>query len=236
MTKETAIYCSGLTKVYPAPEGHLEVHALRGLDLDIKVGEQVAITGPSGCGKSSFLNILGTLDRPSAGQLKVFGQSIEDLNPKERALYRRNTTAFVFQQFHLIPTLTALENVSLPLHYAGVKVEEARERARNALAKVGLDHRKGHLPALLSGGEQQRVAVARALVTKARLLLADEPTGNLDGATAKDIMSLLLESIGDQRTLIVVTHDPEIAAQIGRRIQLRDGLIEKDELSKKVES
>ena len=229
MNPPLAISCSALTKVYPAPEGHLEVHALRGLDLEIQVGAKVAITGPSGCGKSSFLNILGTLDRPSSGELKVFGQSIGDLNPRDRALYRRRTAAFVFQQFHLIPTLTALENVALPLHYAGVSVEEQNQRAKEALSKVGLDKREGHLPALLSGGEQQRVAVARALVTEARLLLADEPTGNLDGANAKDIMALLLEGIGTEKTLIVVTHDPEIAAQIGRRIQLRDGVIEKDE-------
>jgi putative ABC transport system ATP-binding protein len=223
-----AILCRQLTKVYPGPEGSVEVRALGGIDLQIEKGERVAITGPSGCGKSSLLNILGTLDRPSSGQVEVYGQPIDSLQGRDRALYRRSTIGFIFQQYHLIPTLTALENVALPLHYAGIPSQEQEHRAAEALKRVGLGHRFGHLPSLLSGGEQQRAAVARALVTGARLLLADEPTGNLDGATARDIMKLLMENVGADLTLLVVTHNPELAGQLDRRIQVRDGLIEKD--------
>lgn len=222
------IRCDGLVKRYEAPSGAVE--ALRGLDLEIQAGESVAITGPSGCGKTSLLNILGSLDRPTAGHVEVAGVTLGALGPRGRAEFRRRSIGFVFQQFHLVPTLTAEENVALPLSYAGVARAERRRRAADWLQRVGLDARREHFPAMLSGGEQQRVAVARALVTGARLLLADEPTGNLDGETAAQILELLTASLDDggedPLTLVIVTHDPELAASLGRTVRLRDGQVD----------
>lgn len=222
---ELAIRGARVRKVYPSPAG--EVVALAGLDLEVAPGEFVAVTGPSGCGKTTLLNLLGALDRPSDGRLEVFGADLARLDPRAAALYRRREVGFVFQQFHLVPTLTALENVALPLRYAGVPARERRRRAAALLDAVGLAPRAGHFPAILSGGERQRVAVARALVGGARLLLADEPTGNLDGATARDIVRLLRERAAE-RTLLLVTHDPEVAALAERRLRLRDGHLEAD--------
>jgi putative ABC transport system ATP-binding protein len=221
---EVAVRCVGLTRHY-AGAGDAPVRALDGLDLVVPAGEFLAVTGPSGCGKTTFLNLLGALDTPSGGTLEVFGQPVAGLSATDRALYRRATVGFVFQQFLLIPTLTALENVALPLGYAGVPKGEARDRAVALLDRVGLAARHDHLPALLSGGEQQRVAVARALVTGARLLLADEPTGNLDGATAQQVVALLREHAAD-RTIVMVTHDPEVANLADRQLRLRDGRID----------
>ena len=222
----SAVVCRGLTKHWPGPGGGPVVFALRGVDLTIAAGEHVAITGPSGCGKTTLLNLIGALDRPSAGTLEVCGQALQGLGPRERALFRRGQVGFVFQQFHLIPTLTALENVALPLRYAGAPLRERTRRAAALLERVGLATRAAHLPGLLSGGEQQRVALARALVGGARLLLCDEPTGNLDGETRREVLRLLAEAGADGVTRVVVTHDPEVAAAAGRRVALRDGRVE----------
>jgi putative ABC transport system ATP-binding protein len=224
-----AIHCEGLEKHYPTASGN--VAALRGLDLQITAGEFLAVTGPSGCGKTTLLNMLGALDRPTNGRLRVFGRDLDGLTARERALYRRTDVGFVFQQFHLIPTLTAEENVSLPLRYGGVPRGERKARARVLLDRVGLAARGDHFPALLSGGERQRVAMARALVGGARLLLADEPTGNLDGETAGQIVGLLADAVAEGITVVLVTHDPEVAALASRRLRLRDGAVEADERS-----
>ncbi|HBP17958.1 MAG TPA: macrolide ABC transporter ATP-binding protein [Planctomycetes bacterium] len=217
------IECVGLLKRYESASGAVE--ALRGLDLSVRCGELVAITGPSGCGKTTLLNLLGALDHPSGGTLRVAGREVPR-TPRERALFRRGTVSFVFQQFHLVPTLTAAENVSLPLRFAGVPRAERRCRAAALLERVGLAARREHFPRLLSGGEQQRVAVARALASGAGLLLADEPTGNLDGETASAIVTLLREAVAEGKTLVLVTHDPEVAALADRAVRLRDGRVE----------
>jgi putative ABC transport system ATP-binding protein len=218
---EPVIRCVGLEKHYPAASG--EVRALDGLDLEVEGGEFLAVTGPSGCGKTTLLNLLGALDSATGGSVTVFGQELKALSKQQRALYRRESIGFVFQQFHLIPTLTASENVSLPLRYGGVSRAERRQRAEALLERVGLGERTEHFPALLSGGERQRVALARALVGGAKLILADEPTGNLDGETAQSIVSQLLNTRGDGTTIVMVTHDPEIAALASRQLRLRDG-------------
>ena len=203
------------------------VSALRGVSFAVRQGEFVSIVGPSGSGKSTLLHLLGALDRPSAGVLRFFGRDIADLADTDLATLRNREIGFVFQQFQLLNRTTALANVALPLVYRGVAKGERRERAADALASVGLSHRVSHRPVQLSGGEQQRVAVARALVAEPRLLLADEPTGNLDTATGDEIMRLL-RTLNDERgvALVVITHDPEIAAEAPRQIRIRDGLIE----------
>jgi len=225
---EPAIRCAGLRKDYPTATGRVE--ALRGIDLEVAAGESLAITGPSGCGKSTLLNVLGALDRPTAGAVRVAGRDLAGagaaLSPRERALFRRAAIGFVFQQFRLIPTLTAAENAALPLHYAGAPRAEQRRRAGALLERVGLVDRGDHLPAMLSGGEQQRVAIARALVHDPRVVLADEPTGNLDGETARQVVALLQDATGAGTSLLVVTHDPEVAAALGRRLRLREGRVE----------
>ena len=223
---QLALRCVALAKGYRTAVG--DVHALRGLDLELPVGTFLAVTGPSGCGKTTLLNLVGALDRPSSGTLEVFGQELSGLGPRERALYRRGTVGFVFQQFHLVPTLTALENVALPLHYAGVPRPERRSQALALLERVGLGARTTHFPTLLSGGEQQRVAVARALAGGAKLLLADEPTGNRDSETADAVVRLLREAVADGVTVVLVTHDPEVARLADRQLRLRDGRIETD--------
>jgi putative ABC transport system ATP-binding protein len=223
---DPAIHCRGLFKHYPTKSGTVE--ALRGLDLRVEPGEFLAIMGPSGCGKTTLLNLLGALDSPSGGKIEVLGTDLTRLSARERALYRRSTVGFVFQQFHLIPTLTALENVALPLRYAGVARGERRKAAQALLDRVGLASRLEHFPALLSGGEQQRVALARSLIGGSRLLLADEPTGNLDGETARQIVGLLDEPRATGVTIVMVTHDPEAASLASRRIRLRDGLQEEE--------
>lgn len=220
-----AILCEKLSKRYETASG--TIHALRDLDLAVARGEFLAVTGPSGCGKTTFLNLLGALDRPSDGRLEVFGRSLSGLSPKERALFRRGTVGFVFQQFNLIPTLTALENVALPLQYAGTPRRERLERAGALLDRVALAARADHFPLLLSGGEQQRVALARASAPRPDILLADEPTGNLDATNGAAIMDLLF-ALRDRHgaTLVLVTHAPDLAARCDRVVHLLDGRID----------
>jgi putative ABC transport system ATP-binding protein len=213
-------------KVY---EGKARVVALDGVSLAIGAGEMVAVVGPSGSGKSTLLNLMGGLDVPTSGALLVAGKDLATKSEEERSLFRRTHVSYVFQAYHLMPTLSAAQNVELPLHLAGRAAAEARERAAKALDEVGLAARTTHLPDELSGGERQRVAIARALVTGAPLLLADEPTGNLDTAKGEEILQLL-KSIHEVRgtTIVMVTHDPHAAAACERVVKLRDGSVVED--------
>jgi putative ABC transport system ATP-binding protein len=213
-----------ITKVYG--EGSAAVHALRGIDLDIYPGEFVAVMGASGSGKSTCMNLLGCLDVPSSGHYYFRGVDVGALGREQLALLRRHYIGFVFQGFNLLPRTSALENVELPLVYKRVPARERHERARAALSDVGLSGRERHAPHELSGGQQQRVAVARALVTEPSLLLADEPTGNLDSKTSREIMELLAALNRDRDlTIVLVTHEADIAAWAQRRVVFRDGLI-----------
>ena len=203
------------------------VNILRGIDLDVPTGGSTALVGPSGAGKSSLMMVVGGLERATSGAVQVAGVALHDMSDDALARFRRDNLGIVFQGFHLIPTMTATENVALPLEFAGVA--DAFARAEAALGDVGLGHRLTHYPAQLSGGEQQRVAVARAFATRPKLLLADEPTGNLDGATGRQVMSLMFEltrSAG--ATLLLITHDTTIAEQCDRVIHIADGLIAAD--------
>ncbi len=213
-------------KVYAT--GKLEVHALRGIDLVVRRGEFLAIMGPSGSGKTTLLEILGCLSRPSSGRYWLAGSSADAIDADALARLRGGQIGFVFQSFNLLPRLSAAENAELPLLYAGVERRERRERALAALERVGLGHRTRHLPTELSGGERQRVAIARALVNRPALVLADEPTGNLDSATGEEILSLLREVHAEGNTLVVVTHDPGIGKGAERTVSIRDGRIERD--------
>ena len=208
--------------------GEVPVQALAGVDLDIDAGECVAIMGTSGSGKSTLMNILGCLDAPSAGRYSLSGRDVAGLNRDQLARVRNRLLGFVFQSFNLLSRTSALENVELPLLYANITARERHQRTRAALEQVGLGSRLGHFPNQLSGGQQQRVAIARALVSGPRVLLADEPTGNLDTATSRDIMRLL-QGLGDKGiTVVLVTHEPDIAQHAGRVVTLRDGLIRSD--------
>lgn len=210
-----------LYKIYKM--GEIEVNALRGVSFQIQRGEVLSIMGPSGSGKSTMMNTLGCLDRPTSGEYILDGESVADMNDDQLASVRNRKVGFVFQSFNLLSRLTALGNVELPLRYAGL-TEGRRERARAALEAVGLSDRMTHRPYELSGGQQQRVAVARALVNSPAIIMADEPTGNLDSKVGKEIMTLLLNLNKDLgTTLIIVTHDPKIAEQTQRVIRLRDG-------------
>ena len=216
----------GLTRRYEM--GDTSVDALRGVDLEIARGEFVALVGPSGSGKSTVLNLIGGLDRPTSGQVWINGTELSASDERTLTLHRRRHVGFVFQSFNLMPRLTAEENVALPLMFSGVPEDERRSRARALLERVGLAPRLTHRPTQLSGGEQQRVAIARALVGQPALLLADEPTGNLDTTTGAEIMRLLQE-LNQERmlTLLVVTHDPEVATFADRVVKLRDGQVER---------
>jgi putative ABC transport system ATP-binding protein len=213
----------GVTKTYDA--GSLAVTALRDVDLTIEAGEYVAVMGPSGSGKSTLMHILGCLDVPTAGTYLLAGEDVGSMDESELADVRNRHIGFVFQQFNLLATLTAWRNVELPLVYAGLGRAERRQRAMSALERVGLDDRVQHRPGELSGGQQQRVAIARALVTDPQLLLADEPTGNLDSGSAADVMALLDELHQAGRTIVLITHDPEVAGAAGRIVRIRDGLV-----------
>jgi putative ABC transport system ATP-binding protein len=212
-------------------QGRRVVHALRGVSLTIKAGEFVSIMGPSGSGKSTLLHLLGALDVPSAGRVLFDGRDLQALTDRERSLLRRNRIGFIFQFFNLLPTLTAVENVALPLLLGGRGRAKAKEQAQAGLNEVGLEHRAGHFPEELSGGEMQRVAIARALVSEPEAILCDEPTGNLDSVTSKEILTLLrtLPQTG-RRSVVMVTHDAESAAYGDRLISLRDGLIEAEKV------
>ncbi|MCX7895950.1 MAG: ABC transporter ATP-binding protein [Thermoanaerobaculum sp.] len=215
------IRLENVSRVYQL--GQSEVHALRQVSLEIAEGSFIALMGPSGSGKSTLLHILGLLDRPTSGRYLFQGRDVGQLSDGERTLLRREAIGFVFQFFHLLPRLSALGNVELPMIFAGVGREARLERAREALRAVGLAHRASHRPDQLSGGERQRVAVARAVVMGPKLLLADEPTGNLDRSSAREVMELLTRLNRQGLTVVLVTHDPAIAAYAGRILRMADG-------------
>ena len=218
----------GVTRVYHKPDGTVMAQALAGIDLVVRRGEYVAVMGASGSGKSTLMNILGCLDRPSDGEFLLAGRPVHQLNDEELSHFRGQTVGFIFQAFNLIPQLTVAANVEVPLFYQGVPPPERRRRAVEALGLVGLGDRVEHRPSELSGGQQQRAAIARALVTKPVILMADEPTGNLDSKTGESILQLF-ESLHRQGlTIIMVTHDDNVARRCERVVRLRDGLVEFD--------
>jgi putative ABC transport system ATP-binding protein len=210
--------------------GETEVHALRGITVSIQAGEFVAIMGASGSGKSTFMNILGCLDRPTSGEYRLEGTDASQLNKKDLARIRNQKIGFVFQGFNLLGRTTALENTELPMLYSRVSRKEREQRAREALTLVGLGDRLEHFPSQMSGGQQQRVAIARALVNQPRILLADEPTGNLDSRTSVEVMEIFQKLNRDGLTIVLVTHEPEIARFTQRQIVFRDGHIKRDEV------
>jgi putative ABC transport system ATP-binding protein len=225
---DTVITAQELTKVYKM--GEMEVHALRGLSMEVQRGEVVAIMGPSGSGKSTLMNILGCLDRPTSGEYSLDGVEVAGMDDDQLANVRNHKIGFVFQSFNLLSRRTAISNVELPLRYSGT-ANGRKEKARAALEAVGLSDRMTHRPYELSGGQQQRVAIARALVNEPAMIMADEPTGNLDSKVGQEIIDLLL-SLNQKRgtTLVIVTHDPKVAAQTQRVIRVRDGVVEDDAL------
>jgi putative ABC transport system ATP-binding protein len=224
---DTLLLLDGVTKVFLTDE--VETHALSGIHLEIKNGEYVSIAGPSGCGKTTLLSILGLLDTPSDGKYWLNGKEVANLSFSERARIRNQEIGFIFQAFNLIGDLTVYENVELPLTYRGMPAKERKERVQEALERVGMSHRMKHYPSQLSGGQQQRVAVARAVVGKPSILLADEPTGNLDSRNSEQVMELLEELHKDGATICMVTHDPRFARYAERSIHLFDGRVVEEE-------
>jgi len=220
----SVIEAAGLKKTYH--DGELDVEVLRGVDLTVQRGEFVAIMGPSGSGKSTLLHLLGGLDVPTEGRVLLEGIDLASLTDDRRTLIRRRKLGFIFQTFNLLPTLTAEENVALPMELDGVSSVDARRRAEAVLNMVGMSHRRRHVPSALSGGEQQRVAIARALVIEPIMLLADEPTGNLDSTNGRQVTALLRKLVDDsQQTIVMVTHDESVAASADRIVRLRDGVV-----------
>jgi putative ABC transport system ATP-binding protein len=211
----------GVSRIYDL--GHVQVAALQGVDLTVEAGEFLAIVGPSGSGKSTMMNILGCLDRPTSGNYTLAGTPVAELDDDGLARLRSRTIGFVFQSYNLLARTSALENVATPLLYQGVSRKERLERAQAALERLGLADRVDHVPNELSGGQQQRVAIARALVTEPALLLADEPTGNLDSASGADVMGILRELNAAGRTIVMITHDQDVAMAAGRQVHVRDG-------------
>jgi putative ABC transport system ATP-binding protein len=224
--RETILRAHDLSKDYPM-NGEA-VHALRGVSLEVRSGEYVAVVGPSGSGKSTLLQLIGGIDAPSRGTIEIMGTGLGSLSDRQLTRLRLTRLGFVFQRFHLLPVLTARENVELPMAEAGVSSRSRRARALELLAYVGLEHRAGHRATQLSGGEMQRVAIARALANRPALLLADEPTGELDAATGDEILALFSRLNQDGTTLVVVTHDERLAAQSGRVIHMLDGRIKSE--------
>lgn len=220
----------GIEKTYST--GDIQVRALRGVDFQAQAGEFVAIMGPSGSGKSTMMNILGCLDRPSQGKYLLDGVDVAKASAKELAAIRNRKIGFIFQGFNLLPRMTALENVELPVLYAGMGGSERHRRALAALKSVGLAERVHHRPTELSGGQQQRVAIARALVCQPAIILADEPTGNLDSTSSKEIMGIFQQLHTEGNTIVLVTHEPDIAEHARRIVRFRDGYLERDELVK----
>ena len=228
-SNQSLIHLESVTKVFFTEE--VETHALAGIHLDIKKGEYVCISGPSGCGKSTLMSILGLLDSPTEGVYQLDSKPVEKLNASERARIRNRQIGFVFQSFNLIGDLTVFENVELPLTYRGMKSSERKTRVNEALEKVGMAHRAKHLPSQLSGGQQQRVAVARALVGSPLILLADEPTGNLDSKNGEAVMELMANLHKEGATICMVTHDPRYAEHAERTIHLFDGRVVEEQVS-----
>src|SRR6516164_4930515 len=226
---ELLIHLDGVRKIFVTDE--VETHALAGICLDLYAGEYVAISGPSGCGKSTLLSILGLLDSPSTGKYVLKGRQVELLSFAERARIRNREVGFIFQSFNLIGDLTVLENVELPLTYRGITRAERKQRVDEALAKVGMSHRAKHYPCQLSGGQQQRVAVARALAGRPSILLADEPTGNLDSHNGEAVMHLLRELHQGGATICMVTHDERFAQHADRTVHLFDGRVVEDRIA-----
>ena len=229
ISKKAVITLEGITKTYV--NGKLTVPVLHGIDLSIYEGEFTSIMGPSGSGKSTFMNILGCLDRPTSGSYRLDGEEVAHLRDDELAYVRNKRIGFVFQSFNLLPKLTALDNVALPMVYAGVSKAERKARASQLLTDLGLGTRLDHMPAELSGGQRQRVAIARALANDPAIIMADEPTGNLDSKASLDVMHIFTELYQEGRTIILVTHEPDIAEYAGRNVVLKDGLIVEDRIN-----
>ena len=228
-SKKAVITLEGITKTYV--NGKLTVPVLHGIDVSIYEGEFTSIMGPSGSGKSTFMNILGCLDRPTSGSYRLDGEEVAHLGDDELAYVRNKRIGFVFQSFNLLPKLTALDNVALPMVYAGVSKAERTARASQLLTNLGLGTRLDHMPAELSGGQRQRVAIARALANDPAIIMADEPTGNLDSKASLDVMHIFTELYQEGRTIILVTHEPDIAEYAGRNVVLKDGLIVEDRIN-----
>jgi putative ABC transport system ATP-binding protein len=212
--------------------GDAQVHALRGIDLSVLAGDYLAIMGPSGSGKSTLMNLLGCLDVASSGTYSLAGTDVSELDERQLAIVRNREIGFIFQSFNLVPRMTALQNTELPLAYGGVRYSERKRRALEALEAVGLSHRADHKPQQLSGGQQQRVAIARALVTSPTLILADEPTGNLDSESTHEILAIFDQLAAEGRTIVIITHEETVAERAHRIVTISDGLITSDHLNR----